>query len=145
MTENGIKNVERLGISFSVLRERCQKLAILLCTGSGGATVLFLTKDLNRQTFGLLPLACIWGICTIVLVFKCLKAIGQPIAWGRPLLLYAENETLGALKRKRLYDYSNSSERLKAMNLQMGKWFNRVMIAAVVTPIIILLIVIFLV
>lgn len=129
--------LKRLEQSFFAMRERCYKLATLLCTGSAGSAMFFMTKDCQyRLQLAILSLA--WLGCLFALFWFCIRSTTNPSAYAPPDELYMKGDTLAYVRRARLCGYSEAAQRLEKFNAKRGKAFNVIAIVCAAVPAVVL-------
>lgn len=131
LTDQGTKAVKRMEDSFTAIRVRSQLLANILIAGIGGSAMLFLNtwdKGNVEISLGLLIIIFGWIGCLIFLTRKALNVRERPTAFGTPLQLYdADNPiALKTLLRRRLYDYSDSCQKIGEVVTDISRAFNTV-------------------
>lgn len=138
LTDEGKNAVKRMEESFTAIRVRSQLLANILIAGIGGATMLFLNtwnRENTHISIGLLIIIFGWMGSLIYLTKKALNAHQRPTAFGTPLQLYDSDNPirLDILLRKRLYDYSDSCQKIGKIVSNISRVFNTVILLSIST------------
>ena len=137
LTEEAINNIDLFTGIYHANRDRAVKLAMLLATGCGTPATLALT---GAYIWWLLSLSVAWGLCALLLSINCVRTQARMMHYADPYSLYANEPHLPALKRKRLYDYTLISRQIQGLGIYSGRWFNWILTAAVVSPLVTVLV-----
>lgn len=137
------KCVHSIEQSISINKENSYKLLSLLIVGVGASFLLITQSDeVNCFSLLLLIFCAGWTVCLVLLAVFCLKTSKKLILSNSPLDLYSEYyktskdyNKLSILRRYKLSTTEDVINNLVKENTRIARWLDRVIIAAVITPI----------